>query len=70
MHQKVSSLFINEGFPYLWVNGEKYSFTQEVLDHGSKLMVEFFKLEHYLRDVYGKINGSSADKDTEGLNIA
>jgi hypothetical protein len=32
-------------------------------------MVEFFKLEHCLRDVYGKVNGCSAEKDTEGLNI-
>ena len=43
------------GFPYLWVNSEKYSFSQEVLDHGSRLMIEFFKLEHCLRDFYGKI---------------
>jgi formyltetrahydrofolate hydrolase len=46
---------INLGFPYLWVNGEKYSFSQEVLDHGSRLMIEFFKLEHCLRDLYGKV---------------
>lgn len=45
----------NIGFPYLWVNSEKYSFSQEVLDHGSRLMIEFFKLEHCLRDFYGKI---------------
>ncbi len=32
-------------------------------------MVEFFKLEHCLRDFYGKVNGCSAEKDTEGLNI-
>jgi hypothetical protein len=47
--------FSNAGFPYLWVNGEKYSFSQEVLDHGSRLMIEFFKLEHSLRDFYGKV---------------
>jgi hypothetical protein len=48
------------GFPYLWVNGEKYSFSQEVLDHGSRLMIEFFKLEHCLRDFYGKITQEAA----------
>ncbi len=37
-------LMVYSGFPYLWVNGEKYSFSQEVLDHGSRLMIEFFKL--------------------------
>lgn len=26
-----------EGFPYLWVNGEKYVFSNEVLDAGTKL---------------------------------
>lgn len=26
-----------EGFPYLWVNGEKYVFSHEVLDAGKKL---------------------------------
>jgi len=26
-----------EGFPYLWVNGEKYVFSPEVLSAGSKL---------------------------------
>ena len=33
------SLVFYLGFPYLWVNGEKYSFSQEVLDHGSRLMI-------------------------------
>lgn len=30
-----------EGFPYLWVNGEKYVFSHEVLDHGRKLFKQF-----------------------------
>ncbi len=38
------TVIVYAGFPYLWVNGEKYSFSQEVLDHGSRLMIEFFKL--------------------------
>lgn len=48
------------GFPYLWVNGEKYSFSQEVLDHGSRLMIEFFKLEHTLREFYGRLTQEGA----------
>lgn len=51
----------DKGFPYLWVNGEKYSFSQEVLDHGSRLMIEFFKLEHSLRDFYGKVTQEGAN---------
>lgn len=31
-----------EGFPFLWVNGEKYVFSQEVINYGK----EFF--EHFL----------------------
>lgn len=53
------------GFPYLWVNGEKYSFSQEVLDHGSRLMIEFFKLEHCLRDFYGKLTQDGAGAGLE-----
>lgn len=30
-----------EGFPYLWVNGEKYVFSTEVLDAGNKLFKQF-----------------------------
>lgn len=26
-----------EGFPFLWVNGEKYVFSREVLEAGKKL---------------------------------
>lgn len=55
------------GFPYLWVNGEKYSFSQEVLDHGNKLMVEFFKLEHCLRDLYGKITQEALNVNIETI---
>jgi hypothetical protein len=31
-----------------------------VLDHGSRLMIEFFKLEHCLRDFYGKVTQEAA----------
>ena len=33
-----------EGFPYLWVNGEKYVFSKEVLDAGSSLFTSFCKI--------------------------
>jgi hypothetical protein len=36
--------FPNSGFPYLWVNGEKYEFSPEVLEAGSKLFQGFCKI--------------------------
>ena len=58
----------NLGFPYLWVNGEKYSFSQDVLDHGSKLIIEFFKLEHSLKDIYGKITQEPGTVHIENIS--
>ena len=46
--------FFIKGFPYLWVNGEKYEFTTDVLEAGSKLIDYFFKLQHVLRHAYSK----------------
>ena len=44
-----------EGFPYLWVNSEKFEFSQEVLSYGNNLMAAFFRLQHFLRSIYAKI---------------
>ena len=33
-----------EGFPYLWVNSEKYSFTEKVLTSGAGLFEAFHHL--------------------------
>ena len=41
-----------EGFPYLWVNGEKYVFSQEVLDAGSKLFQQFRMIQGIIRNIY------------------
>jgi hypothetical protein len=41
-----------EGIQCLWVNGEKYSFTSEVLDYGDKLYKSFCHLLVVLRSAY------------------
>ena len=37
-----------EGFPFLWVNCEKYVFSRDVLDSGNSLFSHFQKLTAYL----------------------
>lgn len=37
-----------EGFPYLWVNGEKYVFSQNVLDSGQAMFNHFCKLKNFI----------------------
>lgn len=45
---------IDIGFPYLWVNGEKYVFTMEVLEAGSKLIESFYRVQHVIRHTYSR----------------
>ena len=35
-----------EGFPFLYVNGEKYMFSQDVLEAGQKLFHGFCEIQH------------------------
>ena len=44
-----------EGFPYLWVNGEKYVFSHEVLDAGRKLFQQFRIIQNVIRNLYERI---------------
>lgn len=37
------------------MNAEKYVFSPEVLDAGSKLLASFFKMQHIMRNSYGRI---------------
>jgi hypothetical protein len=39
-------------FPYLWVNGEKYIFSSEVLESGKRLFNSFCKIQHVARNAY------------------
>jgi hypothetical protein len=43
-----------EGIQCLWVNGEKFSFTKEVLDFGKDLFNTFCQLLVLLRNSYQK----------------
>ena len=44
-----------EGFPSLWVNSEKYSFTRVVLDNGLALFDTFNKLTQVIKTSVIKI---------------
>ena len=44
-----------EGFPYLWVNGEKYVFSQDVLEAGRKLFSQFKMIQQIIRNIYERI---------------
>lgn len=44
-----------EGFPYLWVNGEKYIFSQDVLEAGRKLFTQFKLIQQIIRNIYERI---------------
>lgn len=44
-----------EGFPYLYVNGEKYVFSEEVLQAGSNLFQRFIKIQYILKEIYNRV---------------
>jgi hypothetical protein len=44
-----------EGFPYLYVNGEKYVFSTEVLQAGNDLFQNFVRLQYLLKDIYNRV---------------
>lgn len=44
-----------EGFPYLYVNGEKYVFSGEVLQAGSSLFQKFVKIQYSLKEIYNRV---------------
>ena len=44
-----------EAFLFLWVNGEKYPFSQQVLLLGSRLVSDNFKLQHVIKGAYVRI---------------
>ncbi len=48
-----------EGIQCLWVNGEKYSFSKDVLEYGNKLYNNFCQILVLLRNAYQKITDDS-----------
>lgn len=55
------------GFPYLWVNSEKYVFSPEVLDAGAKLVEAFYKVQHVIRHAYSRTMQESPDFSSKQL---
>ena len=55
------------GFPYLWVNAEKYTFSAEVLEAGQKLIEQFFRVQHVLRHAYSRACQETPDFSSEAL---
>ena len=39
-------------FPYLWVNGEKYIFSSEVIESGKQLFSSFRNMQYVIRNLY------------------
>ena len=37
-----------EAFPYMWVNGEKYVFSEHVIEKGTTLFVKFQDITNYV----------------------
>ena len=56
-----------EGFPYLWVNGEKYVFSKDVLDSGQALFQHFCKLRHFVTGFHKRLAGDEI-RELEVLN--
>ncbi len=49
---KSITLLNSLAFPYLWVNGEKYVFSKEVIDAGRNLFNNFCKVLYLIKDSY------------------
>ena len=48
-----------EGIPYLLVNGEKFTFSNDILDHGNELYVSFCSLVKLFRECFMKLRDES-----------
>jgi len=52
-----------EAFPFLWVNGEKYVFSKDVLDHGKALFLKFSNLRRFIARLTRKLQMFNEDND-------
>ena len=46
-----------EGLPALWVNGEKYIFSENVVEAGMSLYVTFRNLGELIQEFFAKLGG-------------
>ncbi|EGR32631.1 hypothetical protein IMG5_076610 [Ichthyophthirius multifiliis] len=58
-----------EGFPYLYVNGEKFVFTEQVIELGRQLMQSFLKMQNTIKFTYLKICQNVQEQTCEELKI-
>lgn len=56
-----------EGFPFLWVNSEKYIFSPNVLNSAKELFAFFGKIKHVLRNIVNRICDESPHTDIEQI---
>ena len=56
-----------EGFPFLWVNSEKYIFSTNVLNAAKELFSSFGKIKHVLRNIYNRICEENAHADVKQI---
>jgi hypothetical protein len=56
-----------EALPHLWVNGEKYIFSESVVDAGTKLYQDFTSLKSLINAFYGDLGESTF---TNGAKLA
>lgn len=54
-------------FPYLWVNGEKYIFSDSVLENGRLLIRSFQRMQNVLRNCYTKLTQESMGLALEAI---
>ena len=56
-----------EGFPFLWVNSEKYIFSTNVLTAAKDLFSSFGKIKHVLRNIYNRICEENVHADVKQI---
>jgi hypothetical protein len=56
-----------ESFPYLWVNGEKYDFSENVIRSGAALFHSFCKLKQEIKRAYAKVENEPITVDIIAL---
>ena len=58
-----------EGFPYLYVNSEKYVFSSEVLEAGGNLFSKFTKTQYMLKEIYNRVCDESFSGVVDEIKI-
>eukprot|EP01022_Parablepharisma_sp_SALTPOND_P015721 TRINITY_DN224_c0_g4_i2.p1 TRINITY_DN224_c0_g4~~TRINITY_DN224_c0_g4_i2.p1 ORF type:complete len:440 (-),score=41.77 TRINITY_DN224_c0_g4_i2:259-1578(-) len=64
-----NDFFLNnkKGYPFLWVNSEKYVFSDEILKAADELFAAFCRIKHVLRNIYNRICEESPHADVKRI---